>query len=440
MDQSNTIFQHAFDIVTQTDQNIYLTGRAGTGKTTFLKYVREKCDKTMVVLAPTGIAAINANGQTIHSFFKLSFGPLLITDIRYSPEKIRKQFKYNKQKIELINSLDLLIIDEVSMVRADTLDIVDLVLREYRNNQEPFGGVQVLMIGDVWQLPPVVKREEWDLLGSLYKSPFFFSSNAFKASNSRYFELEKIYRQSDEQFIGLLNNVRSNSLGPDDITQLRKRVGATPKSNTKYITLSTHNNYVDAINEEKLEALESQTFKFKAQISGDFPEHVAPTAKVLELKVGAQVMFLKNDQGSDKLFYNGTIGEVTKLTRSSIEVKTEQQDSIKLEPELWENVRFDWDAEKGELQQEVMGTWKQYPIKLAWAITVHKSQGLTFEHVIAHLGKSFAEGQVYVALSRCTSLEGLILDGEIPESAIKLNPIVSQFTDWMKKMELKKSG
>lgn len=387
----------------------------------------------MVVLAPTGVAAINAGGQTIHSFFKIGFGPLLPNDKEYDVDNIRKHFKYNKKKIELLNSLELLIIDEVSMVRADLLDMVSKILMTYRNSYEPFGGVQTLLIGDVFQLPPVVNREEWGLLSSFYRSPFFFSSDAFKKTGFHYYELEKVYRQSDPQFIDLLNNIRVNELSEYDLEHLNSSADKIVEDDQQYVILATHNNSVNTINGVKLDQLETDPFFYKAQISGDFADSAAPTEKILELKEGSQVMFVRNDGGDERRYFNGTIGTVTELSKNKIVVKTKIHEVIHVDREEWENIKYEWDDKDQKIKKKVIGTWKQFPLRLAWAITVHKSQGLTFDYVIADLEKSFSEGQVYVALSRCTSFEGLVLSSPIPAKAIKINPYVVQFTEWMKR-------
>ncbi len=357
---------------------------------------------------------------------------MLPNDQEYGEDNIRKHFKYNKKKIELLNSLDLLIIDEVSMVRADLLDLVSKILKTYRNSYDPFGGVQTLLIGDVFQLPPVVNREEWGLLSPFYRSPFFFSSMAFKQTGFQYYELEKVYRQNDPKFIDILNHIRINELSEARLAELNDAVDKPIKEEEQYVTLATHNSTVNAINNSKLEALEGDSYFFKAQVTGDFSDAAAPTEKVLELKTGAQVMFVKNDGGDEKRYHNGTIGTITEVSKQKIVVRTSIHEVIHVDREEWENIRYEWDEKEQKIRKKVIGTWKQYPLRLAWAITVHKSQGLTFDHVVADLEKSFSEGQVYVALSRCTSLDGLVLSTPIPSSAIKINPYVIQFTSWMR--------
>lgn len=432
-DEYNVLFHYAMDLVLKKRQSLYLTGKAGTGKTTFLNRLRELSDKEMVVLAPTGVAAINAGGQTIHSFFNISFGPLLIDDQRYAPENIQKEFKYNKKKRELINSLDILVIDEISMVRADLLDIINVILKSFRSNSmEPFGGVQIVLIGDVFQLPPVVGNDELPLLRRHYKSPFFFSSYAFRELLPKSVELEKIYRQDDDRFIALLNAVRENQIDTSELAQLNARCNIQVKEGKQYITLATHNRTVDSINREKIEALKTPSFYYRADVSKDFPDKSAPTDTLLELKEGAQVMFIKNDPSGKGRFCNGTIGAVVSMTNDTIVVKTDDHEEIEVEKAEWENVRYDWSEKEKGIKKNVLGTFKQYPLKLAWAITVHKSQGLTFDYVIADLGQSFSEGQVYVALSRCTSLEGIVLMNEIPRRAIRTNEYALKFSKWMK--------
>ncbi len=431
-DNENLAFDRAVKAV-ETGESLFLTGKAGTGKTTFLKYIKENSKRKVAVLAPTGIAAINAGGQTIHSFFKLEFGPLLPDDVQFHEATLIKKLRYNKKQISLIREIDTLVIDEVSMVRADLLDMIDKVMRTVRNNDFlPFGGVQVLLIGDPFQLPPVTNKEEWELLRRWYKCPFFFSSMAFKSLNPVCVELEKIYRQKDSRFIEVLNSVRENKITTTDLKILNDRVGLKEVKDQNYITISTHNYIVDTINEEKLKLLENNSFHYNAEIFKDFPIKSAPTDIQLELKVGAQVMFIKNEIGELKRFYNGSIGEVVKLTDDEIYVRVSSGEEIKVEYYLWENIKYEWNATKKEVNRKVTGGFKQYPLRLAWAITVHKSQGLTFEYVKADLSKSFSEGQVYVALSRCKSLEGLVLSSPIKRSVIRTNGYVVKFSNWIK--------
>lgn len=431
-DNENLAFDRAVQAV-ETRESLFLTGKAGTGKTTFLKYIKENSTRKVAVLAPTGIAAINAGGQTIHSFFKLEFGPLLPDDVQFHESILIKKLRYNKKQIALIQEIETLIIDEVSMVRADLLDMVDKVMRTVRRNDFlPFGGAQVLLIGDPFQLPPVTNKEEWELLRRWYRSPFFFSSNAFKVMNPVCVELEKIYRQKDYKFVEVLNAVRENNITNTELKVLNDRVGVKEVKDQNYITISTHNYIVDTINEEKLKSLETNSYHYNAEIFKDFPLKLAPTDIQLELKVGAQVMFIKNEMGEQKRFYNGTIGEVVKLTDDEVYVKIPSGEEIKVEHYLWENIKYEWNATKKEVNRKIKGGFKQYPLRLAWAITVHKSQGLTFEYVKADLSKSFSEGQVYVALSRCKSLEGLVLSSPIKRSVIRTNDFVVKFSNWIK--------
>jgi DNA-directed RNA polymerase specialized sigma24 family protein/energy-coupling factor transporter ATP-binding protein EcfA2 len=423
----NQQLQLAEQFVCQTNTNIFLTGRAGTGKTTFLKRLTQLTPKRYVVLAPTGVAAINAGGQTIHSFFQLPFGPLAPGSLVKKKEANQKNtfaLQLRKSKIELIRSLDLIVIDEISMVRADLLDAIDEVLRHYRKNNRPFGGVQLLMIGDLLQLPPIVKNEEWDLLRAHYQNLFFFSSKALAKSNFVTITLEMVFRQSDNHFIALLNDVRSGTPSEKTLSELNQRFfsDTKPFEDKGYITLTTHNRIADEINQSRLDAIQAPAFGFKAQIKGDFPEHNFPTHEKLELKVGAQVMFVKNDPGPGKQFYNGLIGRVTHIDKRSnaVEVTSEDyEEPINVSPIEWQNIVYELNPESKDITEKVVGTFTQMPLRLAWAVTIHKSQGLTFEKVIVDAAGAFAHGQVYVALSRCRSLEGLVFKTKIPQHAIK---------------------
>ena len=432
LDTTNKAFSYAVEAVLHRGQSIFLTGKAGTGKTTFLKHMKTITEKMVVILAPTGVAAINAGGQTIHSFFNMDFGPLLMDDTQYAPENIQKKFKFNKKKIELINNIEILVIDEVSMVRADLLDMIDRVLKTYRNSYEPFGGVQMVLIGDVFQLPPVVNKSEWGMLNRFYKSAFFFSAKAFQELGPQSVELDKIYRQDDDDFIDLLNKIRVNEIAQHELDAVNVRAVESPHSEKRYITLSTHNYVVNTINKKKLDALTTDAILFQAEVLKEFPTKAIPTDVLLELKEGAQVMFVKNDLGDRKRYYNGTIGTIIELKSDFIKVEVENYGTIIVEQAEWENIKFEWDEKEQAIKKKVIGTFKQYPLRLAWAITVHKSQGLTFDHVIADLDQSFSEGQVYVALSRCSSLEGLVLTNPIPRRAIKANPIALRFMEWMR--------
>ena len=418
----------ALNFVEKTDRNIFLTGKAGTGKTTFLHTIKNKSLKRLVVVAPTGVAAINAKGVTIHSFFQMPFGPII-------PGVEQKQsgfkHKFSKTKIDIIRSLDLLIIDEISMVRADLLDGIDQVLRRYKSRDKVFGGVQVLMIGDLQQLSPVVKPYEWQLLQHHYDNAFFFSAHSFKKCNPINIELKHIYRQADEKFIAILNEVRNNKLSPQAAEILNKRYQPdfTPPKNAGYITLTTHNNKANTINNQELSQLNTQSYFYKAQIEGNFNEHAYPTHENLELKEGAQVMFIKNDSSLEKRYYNGRIGKITHLDDDSITVQCpDDGQEIEVTPEIWENISYSIDEETKKIKEKISGSFSQIPLRLAWAITIHKSQGLTFEKAIIDAEASFAHGQTYVALSRCKSLEGIVLKTPIKDTSIINDTKVISFT------------
>jgi hypothetical protein len=415
----------AEEFVQHTNCNIFLTGKAGTGKTTFLHAIKKKSPKRLVVTAPTGVAAINAGGVTLHSFFQLPFGPFLP-----GSQPHVNQHRVRKEKKNIIRSLDLLIIDEISMVRADLLDGVDNVLRRYRRNNLPFGGVQLLMIGDLHQLPPVVKQAEWQILQEHYDSPYFFSSSALGRSEFIPIELKHVYRQSDQHFIELLNRVRDNSLDPSALKRLNSRhiPDFSPRDGQGYITLCTHNSSADAINDARLKKLSGKKRCFNAETEGDFPEHAYPTAAGLELKTGAQVMFMRNDMTPEKSYFNGKIGEVAGMSDDTIEVRCPgDPGTITVEKTTWENVEYTIDPKTTEISQKVIGTFRQYPLKLAWAITIHKSQGLTFDKAIIDAQAAFAHGQVYVALSRCRTFEGIVLSSPLTHVAVKTDPAVQHF-------------
>ncbi|TAK31018.1 MAG: helicase [Saprospiraceae bacterium] len=417
----------AFDYVRTTDKNIFLTGKAGTGKTTFLHSIKKEGFKRMVVVAPTGVAAINAGGMTIHSFFQLPFGLHLPGNKREGEQR-----RFSGKKISLIRSLDLLVIDEISMVRADMLDSVDEVLRRYRGNQRPFGGVQLLMIGDLHQLPPVVKQEEWDLLRQHYQTPYFFGSIALQKTAPVTIELKHIYRQSDSRFIELLNKVRNNHLDTAVLDALNSRYRADfhPPEEDGYITLTSHNAAAHEINAQKLAAIEEPVHIFKAKIEGDFPAHAYPTEETLEFKKAAQVMFVKNDLSPEKRYYNGKIGQITKIEKGVVCVKCPgEATDIQVSPITWDNVKYTLNEQTKEVKEEIIGAFTQYPLKLAWAITIHKSQGLTFERAIIDAQAAFAFGQVYVALSRCKSFEGLVLHSKIAYSSVKTDSVVKTYTE-----------
>ncbi|MEX6626529.1 helix-turn-helix domain-containing protein [Tenacibaculum salmonis] len=417
----------AIKFIEKTDRNLFITGKAGTGKTTFLHKIKNESLKRLVIVAPTGVAAINAKGVTIHSFFQMPFGPILPNQIENSSNQQRK---FNKTKIDIIRSLDLVIIDEISMVRADLLDGIDQVLRKYKNRNKVFGGAQVLMIGDLQQLSPVVRPNDWSLLKEHYASVFFFSSKAFQESNTVSLELKKIYRQDNDEFIEILNEIRNDSLSPKSEKILNERYNPDfqPKKNEGYITLTTHNKRADAINTLALENIKKKSYFFKADVSGKFNENSYPNSADLELKVGAQVMFIKNDSSPEKRYFNGKIGEIRLIDEDTIYVKCPNDDfEIETKKEIWENITYSIDEETKEIKEDVAGSFTQIPLRLAWAITIHKSQGLTFEKAIIDAEASFAHGQTYVALSRCTSLEGIVLKTRIGSSSIINDRTVDSF-------------
>lgn len=440
---TNQKLQFAEELVLYTDSHIFLTGRAGTGKTTFLRNLRAKTYKRMVVVAPTGVAAINAGGQTIHSFFQLPFGPQIPEDGNESPKPnaraLASQYqKLRKSKLNIIRSLDLLVIDEISMVRADVLDAIDAVLRRARRSQKPFGGVQLLMIGDVHQLAPVAKPEEWEILAPYYNNVYFFGSHVLQKTSYLCVELDHVYRQHDEDFITLLNKVRDNRMDAECLQLLNQRYlpDFSPKDNEGYITLTTHNHQADEINESKLEALPSQSVFFDADIKGTFPENTFPTKEELELKIGAQVMFVKNDPSPEKAFFNGKIGRVVGIDEDQSSVEVQCGDEILTVSKLtWQNMEYSINADNQNIEENEIGSFTQIPLRLAWAVTIHKSQGLTFDRLIIDAGHAFAHGQVYVALSRCTSLEGLVLKTRIPSSALVNDFSVNQFVDHIPELE-----
>ena len=426
--QTNPQLELAFDYVSSTNKNIFLTGKAGTGKTTFLDRIRNEVVKRIAVVAPTGVAAINAGGMTIHSFFQLPFGPFLPGNSRDAS----RQRRFARDKIRVIKGLDLLVIDEISMVRADLLDGIDEVLRRYKNPYQPFGGVQLLMIGDLHQLPPVVKDEEWRMLRPHYSSPYFFSSQALQQTAPVVIELKHIYRQSDRTFIELLNKVRNNRIDAEVLETLNSRFieGFQPKEEDAYITLSTHNATAQQINAQRLAAVPGTVQTFRAKITGDFPAHAYPADEQLQVKTGAQVMFVKNDISRDKRFYNGKIGRITRIKQDTIYVICpEENEEIEVGPMDWENIKYTLNEKTKEVTDEVLGTFTQHPLKLAWAITIHKSQGLTFERVILDAQAAFAHGQVYVALSRCKSFEGIVLRSRIIPASVRTDPTVQNYSE-----------
>ena len=418
----------AFEYVSNTDKHIFLTGKAGTGKTTFLRRVRQEVNKRMAVVAPTGVAAINAEGVTIHSLFQLPFGIFL-------PDQMNQQLhkrKFTRSKINLIRSLDLLIIDEISMVRADILDAIDAVLRRYLHYNRPFGGLQLLMIGDLHQLPPVVKQEDWDVLRMHYDTPYFFGSLALQKTDAVTIELQHIYRQSDQQFIDLLNEVRSNRMTPKVLELLNSRYQTDFQASdtSGYITLSSHNATARQINAERLQKVSGRIHRFKATIKDNFPPHSFPTEEELELKVNAQVMFVKNDINHEKRYYNGKIGRIVAIGHKVIKIRCPDDTAdIEVERSEWKNIKYTLNPDTKEVEEELLGSFEQFPLKLAWAITIHKSQGLTFERVIIDAKAAFVHGQVYVALSRCKSFEGIVLRSKIASSSVRTDRVVQSFTD-----------
>ncbi len=428
--EQNSELHTAWDFVENTGRSIFLTGKAGTGKTTFLKTVVEQSRKRPIVVAPTGVAAINAGGVTIHSFFQLPFSP-------YVPgAKVESKFDFGREKRKIIASMDLLIIDEISMVRADLLDAIDAVLRRFREHNQPFGGVQLLMIGDLAQLTPVVTPEDERMLKPYYDTPYFFGSKALQQIDYVTIQLEHVYRQQDASFISILNEVRNGHPSAETLAKLNSRV--TPNgpldqrslatsgmqewsmvNGQLAIRLTTHNNLANFYNESELQKLPGHSYQYRAEIKGTFPDYAYPTAETLVLKEGAQVMFVKNDPSNEHLYYNGRIGRVTYCDEKRLTVYCEgDAEAIEVEPQEWENTRYTLNEKTREIEAEVQGTFKQLPLRLAWAITIHKSQGLTFDHAIIDANQSFAPGQVYVALSRCRTLEGLVLASPLEARAV----------------------
>ncbi len=411
-------FDLAYRFINETNKNIFLTGKAGTGKTTFLKYLRENTSKKSVVAAPTGVAAINARGVTLHSLFQLPFGIILPeqslfeTNGSIKNHSLLSRIHYNKEKLNLLRSIELLIIDEASMVASYIVDAIDSILRFIRRKPyRPFGGIQVLFIGDLYQLPPVIKKDEWEILEQYYSSIFFFDSFVLRNDIPIIIELKEIFRQKDDKFIEILNGIRNNNINEENFKLLNSKINRnfSPKDHEEYITLTTHNYQADEINKRKLSSIPERAYFFHSEVINDFPEHLFPAENELKLKTGAQVMFLKNDT-EGKLFFNGKLGIITELNEHLIKVKCKDDpDEIEVKKSQWQNINYKIDPETNEITEEVLGSFIQYPLRLAWAITIHKSQGLTFDKVIIDAAKAFAKGQVYVALSRCTSLEGLVL-------------------------------
>ena len=437
--QTNLRLELADQYARFTHKNIFLTGKAGTGKTTFLKKIKATSPKRVVVVAPTGVAAINAGGVTIHSFFQLSFGPNI--PVQNGVEKPSER-RFTAEKIKAIKAIDLLVIDEISMVRADVLDAIDEVLRRFRNRNLPFGGVQLLMIGDLHQLSPVIKDDEWAMLRPYYPSVYFFESKALAQSQFLTIELTHIFRQADEQFIGLLNKVRDKNLDAESINLLNTRYipNFQYPENEKYITLTSHNHAALTINKAKMKELVGKTHTFMADIEDDFAENMYPNEMNLELKIGAQIMFVKNDINTEKRYFNGKLGEISDIDDDLIYVKCpHEKDPIIVSRVTWDNIKYVLDDSK-TLQEHIIGTFTQYPIKAAWAITIHKSQGLTFDRAIIDAASSFAHGQVYVALSRCKTFEGLVLSKPISSQSIKSDSTILVFDQETEKQDLSETA
>jgi len=441
VDRENTAFMQAVAFVNQTNQNVFITGKAGTGKTTFLKYIREHSYKKMAITAPTGVAAMNAGGTTLHSLFWLPFGTFVEDyELRwdeqdshiYNKSRLFSTIKLTKQRRAILQELELLIIDEVSMVRADTLDAINVILQSVRRDMRPFGGLQVLFIGDLYQLPPVVKDAEWNILRDHYSSVFFFNAKILRDSPLVMLELNKIYRQQDEGFISILNAIRNNQCTSEMLTTLNGyyQEDFVPKEEEQYITLTSHNRNADEINSAKLASLSGKMLNLKAVVKDDFAQGSYPAEETLSLKIGAQVMFIRNDSGDERKYYNGKIGTVKHIdtTQGTVSVTfPDGSDEVTVKRETWENIRYNYDKGQDQIKEEILGTFSQFPLRLAWAITIHKSQGLTFQKAIIDAGTSFAAGQVYVALSRLTSLDGLVLKSIIPSYAIRTDYQVVEF-------------
>ena len=433
IDTSSPEFQNALSLIRHTHQSIFLTGKAGTGKSTFLRYICAHTKKKNVILAPTGIAAINAGGQTIHSFFKLPFHPLLPDDPKFSARNLKSTLKYNKQHVKLLQRLELIVIDEISMVRADIIDTIDRILRVYCGDMRtPFAGKQVLLIGDVFQLEPVVTADERDILSRFYPNAFFFSARVFREMRLVSIELTKVFRQQDPLFIRILDHIRAGRISPDELDLLNCRQDEDPTRPTKEenlgIVLATRRDTVDYINQTRLDEIDGDPVTLIGTIQGDFPANSLPTLKELEIKCGAQIIFVKNDP--EKRWVNGTLGTVSAIDEENelLEIVTDEGQIVSVETEQWENIRYEYNEQEKKVEEHVLGVFRQFPIRLAWAITIHKSQGLTFRHVTIDFGGgTFAGGQAYVALSRCTSLDGLLLRQPITPADIFVRKEITQF-------------
>lgn len=429
IDASNPDFACVIDLVNNTNSSIFLTGKAGTGKSTLLKYICQTTHKKYIVLAPTGIAAVNVGGMTMHSFFKMPLKPLLPDDVDFSPSKINKTLKYSKEKIKIIKELDLIIIDEISMVRADMIDFMDKVLKHYSgNNREPFGGKQLLFVGDIFQLEPVITSDFKDILKLYYDNFFFFNANVFSKTQLVPIELRKTYRQKDANFVSLLDRVRINNVSAQDMQIINSRVSSVKLPNDDFVmTLASRKDTVDYINEQRLHELKSDEYTYTGIIDGTFPVSNLPTSLELTLKKGAQVVFIRNDK--ENRWYNGSIAKISDIKENMITVELENGDEHVIEREQWENIQYEFDNKEKRIKETILGTFMQYPIRLAWAMTIHKSQGLTFSKVIIDMEKgAFSCGQTYVALSRCTTLEGITLRHPIRNRDIIVNPSVKDFS------------